>query len=230
MELEASHRDIAATDQYGTSAIRQLPQRNTVRDTWRWLWKDTLGRVVPLAACAFVYARVSGQGRAAIGLTLGHWQREVALGLGLGVPLAGLAAAYRRWVAPGYRLPTRADQIVQSIFYLLINAPAEELFWRATVQTLLVSGARKVRGIEGASVPLGWLFTTSIFGAYHRLGGWSWAAIAGVTFAGGVFGLVYRPWDQERSILSATIVHGLATAGFLSWGDVALHWMDNRRG
>lgn len=223
MELEANHQDIVQAGEYAEAPIRQLPQRNTVRDTWAWLWKDTVGRVVPLAACALVYARVSGEGRAGIGLTSAAWRREVALGLCVGVPLAGLAAWYRRRVAPGYRLPTAADQVVQSAFYLLLNAPAEELFWRGTVQTLLIRGAGKMRWLGRAGIPASWLLTTAIFGAYHRLGGWSWAAIAGVTFAGGIFGLAYRPWQSSRSILAATIIHGLATAGFLSWGDVVLH-------
>src|SRR5262249_743088 len=84
--------------------------RSTVRDTWGWLWKDTLGRVTPMTGAALLYARLSGQGLAGIGLTSAHWKREMALGVAVGAPLAGLAAVFRGWVAPHYRLPTVPDQ------------------------------------------------------------------------------------------------------------------------
>jgi hypothetical protein len=76
-----------------------------------------------------------------------------------------------------------------------------------------------VRRVAGL---LGWAGVTAVFGAYHRLGGWSWRSIAGVTAAGGLFGALYA-LPKRRSILPAIIAHGFATAGFLNWGDTALH-------
>ena len=208
--------------------------RNTVADTWRWAWKDTTMRVLPFAAAAGVYARLSGRGLAGIGLTGEGWRREALIGLAVGAPLAGLAAAFRRWVAPGYRLPTAADQAVQTLFYLAINAPGEEMFWRGTVQDMIVRGLRRaprLHRLRPASGVLGWALTTAVFGAYHRLGKWSWRSIAGVTFAGALFGALYQ-WplggNRKRSILAATIAHGFATAGFLSWGDVYLYLRQRR--
>ena len=82
--------------------------RNTVADTWGWAWKDTTMRVLPFAAGAGIYAWLSGRGLEGVGVTREGWRRETLIGLAVGVPLAGLAAAFRGWVAPGYRLPTVA--------------------------------------------------------------------------------------------------------------------------
>ena len=208
--------------------------RNTVADTWRWAWKDTTMRVLPFAAGAGAYARLSRRGLEGIGVTSDGWRREVLIGLGVGIPLAGLAAAFRGRVAPGYRLPTIADQVAQTVFYLAINAPGEEMFWRGTVQDMVGRGLRRaprLHRLRPASGVLGWALTTAVFGAYHRLGKWSWRSIAGVTFAGALFGALYQ-WplggNRKRSILAATIAHGFATAGFLSWGDVYLYLRQRR--
>jgi membrane protease YdiL (CAAX protease family) len=204
-------------------------QRSTVSDTWGWLWKDTLQRLLPFAAASVVYARVSGEGARAVGLTREGWRRDALLGIGLGIPLAGIAAAFRGWVAPGYRLPTPADQAVQTAYYLSLNGPIEELFWRGVVQTLTVHALRRLPLLGRGAALAGWALTTAIFGAYHRLGNWSWRSIAGVTAAGGLFGALYLASGQRRSLLPAIIVHGFMTAGFLSWGDAALHARAVRR-
>ncbi|HST87842.1 MAG TPA: CPBP family intramembrane glutamic endopeptidase [Ktedonobacterales bacterium] len=204
-------------------------QRSTVADTWGWLWKDSLQRLLPFAAASAVYARVSGEGARTLGLTREGWRRDALLGIGLGMPLAGVAAAFRGWVAPSYRLPTPADQAVQTTYYLGLNGPIEELFWRGVVQALAVRALGRLP-VPGRSAALaGWALTTAIFGAYHRLGNWSWRSIAGVTAAGGLFGALYLASGRRRSLLPAIIVHGFMTAGFLSWGDAALHARAARR-
>ena len=203
--------------------------RNTVRDTWGWAWKDTATRVLPFFAAAGVYARLSGRGLEGIGITYEGWRREALIGIAVGIPLAGLAAAFRGWVAPGYRLPTNADQLAQTFFYFVINAPGEELFWRGTVQDVVVRGLERAPRLRKAAGLLGWALTTAVFGAYHRLGKWSWRSIAGVTFAGALFGALYQWPRGQRSILAPTIAHGFATAGFLSWADVYLYLRQRRR-
>ena len=213
------------------STPRHLPQsvaRNTVHDTWGWLWKDTLGRVLPFFAGAALYARLSGRGASGLGLTRAGWARDLALGTAVGLPMAGVAIAFRRWVAPRYRLPTPADQVVQSAFYFLVNAPAEELLWRGTVQTAAIAALARLPRLRPAAPALGWAIATATFGAYHRLGNWSWRSIAGVTVAGGLFGALYLTGPRRGSIVAPTLVHGFATAGFLSWGDVALHLLARR--
>lgn len=202
--------------------------RNTVADTWRWLWRDTAFRLVPFGVATGVYAWLWGGGPAGVGVTAFSVPRDLLLGTAIGVPLAALAAVFRRAVAPGYRLPTTADQLFQSFFYLAMNAPVEELFWRGMVQTAAIRGAALLLGTGAGASALGWAACTAVFGAYHRLGNWSWRAIAGVTAAGGVFGLSFLLQPAPQSIWLPTIIHGLATAGFLSWGDVALHWWTRR--
>lgn len=204
-------------------------QRNTVRDTWNWAWKDTAMRVLPFAVGAGAYAWLSGQGLEGIGITHEGWQRETLLGIAIGIPLAGLAAFFREKVAPGYRLPTDADQVAQTLFYFTVNAPGEELFWRGTVQDLAVRGLARVPRLRKLAGLIGWAATTAVFGAYHRLGNWSWRSIAGVTFAGAIFGALYQWPRGKRSILAPTIAHGFATAGFLSWADVYQYQRERRR-
>ncbi len=199
-------------------------QYNRVEDTWRWLWKDTLGRVVPFAAATAIYARASGKGAHGVGCTRDGWARDLILGVAAGIPLAGVAAVYRGMVAPKYRLPTPLDQTLQTAFYLGLNAPVEELFWRGMIQTLTISGLHRLPISERNATALGWFMTTAVFGVYHRLGNWSWRAIGGVTVAGGLFGAAYLATGKRRSLLLPTILHGFMTAGFLSWGDMLLHW------
>jgi hypothetical protein len=209
--------------------------RNTVGDSWGWLWKDMLQRILPLTAAGMIYARAFDakreMGYATDGLD--GWLREALVGTVVGVPLALMAGLFRAWVAPGYRLPTPADQALQTTFYLAINAPAEEMFWRGTMQRLAVRLLAGVPGMRRLAVPLGWGVATAGYGAYHRLGGWSWRSIAGVTFAGAIFGALYQSRPRDRSLVAVTIAHGLTTAAFLSWGDVFLHqvrlWRLRRR-
>ncbi len=213
---------------YYSARSRRIP-RNTVQDTWRWLWKDTLGRIVPFVAATAIYARASGVGARGVGCTRDGWARDLVIGAAAGIPLAGIAAAYRGMIAPGYRLPTPSDQALQTAFYLAVNAPAEELFWRGMVQTVAIAGLRRLPISPKGATVLGWTLATAAFGAYHRLGNWSWRAIAGVTAAGGLFGALYLASGKRRSLLLPAILHGFMTAGFLSWGDALLHRRAQRR-
>jgi hypothetical protein len=214
----------------GTASAHVEPSvpRSRVPETWRWVWRDITFRLAPFALATAVYARFWGGGAAGVGLTATYLPRDLLLGTLLGLPLAALAAAFRRMVAPGYRLPTAADQALQTTFYFLLNAPVEELFWRGTVQTLAIAGVAALLGPGALAVGIGFVLATAVFGAYHRLGKWSWRSIAGVTFAGAVFGLSYLLQPVPRSILLPSVIHAFATAGFLSWGDVAQHWWRRR--
>ncbi len=91
------------------------------------------------------------------------------------------------------------------------------------VQTLTISGLRRLRLRQRSATALGWALATTAFGMYHRLGNWSWSAVAGVTAAGGLFGAAFLATGKRRSLLLPTVMHGFMTAGFLSWGDVFLH-------
>lgn len=205
----------------GPGEVAKVPF-NTPRDTWRWLWKDTLTRVAPFLVAAWLWARFSRQGARALGLRRDDVLGDALLGVAIGAPFAQISALFRRWVAPGYRLPTPADHLFQSAYYFVLNAPAEELFWRGIVQTQVIRGLRQTPGLRRVAGALGWAGVTALFGAYHRLGGWSWRSIAGVSVAGGLFGALFA-LPKRKSILPAIIAHGFATAGFLNWGDAAQH-------
>nr|MBF6592193.1 hypothetical protein [Ktedonobacterales bacterium] len=90
--------------------------------------------------------------------------------------------------------------------------------------TLAIRGLGVVPWPRSVACLLGWAAVTAVFGAYHRLGGWSWRMIAGVTVAGGFFGLLYLLQPGRPSILLPIMVHAFATAGFLNWGDALLYW------
>ncbi len=211
----------------GPGAVAKIPL-NTPRDTWRWLWKDTLTRVAPFLLVSWLWARFSRKGAVAVGLRRDDLLGDALVGVAVGLPLAQISAIFRRWVSPGYRLPTSADHAFQSVYYFALNAPAEELFWRGVVQSLAIGGLRRVALVRRIAGPLGWAGVTALFGAYHRLGGWSWRSIIGVTAAGGLFGALYA-LPKRKSLLAAIIAHGFATAGFLNWGDAALYAVHLRR-
>jgi membrane protease YdiL (CAAX protease family) len=197
--------------------------RNHPGDTWRWFWPDTLTRLVPFVVVSLVAAHFMG-GLAAVGIAAPPegWWAAIALGLAVGVVMLALAIFWRMRTAPRYRLPTGADQALQSLFYLVLNAPVEELFWRGLLQTLTIRGFAALGLGHGGSVALGVTVIAVIFGAYHRLGGYAWSFNIAAMGAGAVFGLLYALLPGP-SLVTASIVHGLTTAGYLSWGDAALH-------
>jgi membrane protease YdiL (CAAX protease family) len=203
--------------------------RNHPHETWRWFWPDVLTRLVPFWAVALIAARFMG-GPRAVGLAAPPqgWPAALALSSGVGAVMLVLAVIWRAQITPGYRLPTGADQALQSFFYLILNAPAEEVFWRGTVQTLAIRGLPALGLGPTGSAILGVGAVSAIFGAYHRLGGYPWKFNFAAMLAGMVFGTLYLALPGP-SIVVATIVHGLTTAGYLSWGDAALHRRRLRR-
>jgi membrane protease YdiL (CAAX protease family) len=205
----------------GPRVVAKTPL-NTPRDTWNWMRQDALGRIAPLLLAAWAYERFTPWGKDDLGVRNDAPLSDLALGVAVGLPFSMIAAIFRRWVAPRYKLPTPADQVTQSAYYFLINAPAEELFFRGLMQSLTTRGLRKVPGLRRVAGPLGWVVASTAYGGYHRFGNWSWRSIAGVTAAGGLFGALFA-LPKRRSIWPAVIAHGFATAGFLSWADVALY-------
>ena len=211
----------------GPEMVARVPL-NLPRDTWRWVWKDILTRLVPFVAASWAWARFSRRGAEEVGLRGDDLLSDTLLGVAVGLPLAQISAVFRRWVSPQYRLPTPADHTIQTAYYFILNAPAEELFWRGIVQSLSIRALRQAPGLRRVAGLLGWASATAAVGAYHRLGGWSWRSIAGVTAAGGLFGALYA-LPQRKSLVPAIIAHGFATTGFLNLGDAALYALHMRR-
>src|SRR5690349_12615136 len=150
---------------------------------------------------------------AEIGLPVLTWQQaalQILLGLAIGIPFSLVAAAYRAIILPRYRLPTLGDHLLQSSYYLFINAPAEELLCRGLILTLVARWS--------GSLALGWLVSSVIYALYHRLGGWNWKSVAGVGAAGMLFSTLYVLQPEPRSILLPVVAHGLTTCAFLNVG------------
>src|SRR5436305_4405281 len=189
---------------------------STVVDTWRWMRPDLLIRILPMGLAPFLYIKIFRLPLSFLGLTAGNIPQQMVLGITVGVAMSIFAMIYRMYiVGPWFRHPTRKDQLLQSFFYLCINAPVEELFFRGLVLTAVTQWT----GWLG----WGWLVSTAMYTLYHRLGKWSWRSVGGVGLAGIIFSLVYLLQPEPRSLLAVIIVHGFTTSGFLSWGDEALY-------
>ncbi len=198
--------------------------RSTVADTWHWMWPDMLMRILPMTAVPFIYIVVLHLPLAFLGLTLHDIPQQVIEGLVIGILMAAFATAYRMYVVgPWFRWPTVSDHLLQSFFYLFINGPVEELFFRG----FLLAAVTQWTGWLG----WGWLVSTAAYTLYHRLGKWSWRSVGGVGLAGLVFSLVYLLQPDPRCLLAVIIVHGFTTSGFLSWGDEVLYrrWQRKQR-
>jgi hypothetical protein len=196
--------------------------RSTVADSWRWMWPDLLMRILPMTAVPFIYIILLQQPLSFLGLTLQNIPQHITVGLVIGVFMAAFAALYRMFfVGPWFRWPTVGDHFFQGSFYLFINAPVEELFFRGFMLEVVTQWT--------GSLGLGWLVSTAAYTLYHRLGKWHWRSVAGVGLAGIVFSLVYLLQPGPHSLLAVVIVHGFTTSGFLSWGDELLYRYWKRR-
>lgn len=197
--------------------------RSTVATTWRWLWPDMLMRILPLTAIPFIYIGILHLPLSFLGLALGNWQVQLLIGLLIGAGMAAFAVAYRILVVgPWFRRPTVSDHLLQSFFYLFINGPVEEFFFRG----FLLAAVTQWSGWIG----WGWLVSTIVYTLYHRLGKWNWRSVAGVGLAGILFSTLYTIQPLEsRSLLLVVIVHGFTTWGFLSLGDEVMYRIWKRR-
>jgi membrane protease YdiL (CAAX protease family) len=207
-----------------SSTETKSPQvaRSTVRDTWRWMWPDMLLRIGPMTVVPFVYIAVLHLPLSFLGLTWHDVPQQLLIGLVIGCIMAAFAALYRMYiVGPWFRRPTVGDHLLQGFFYLCINGPVEELFFRGFV----LAAVTQWTGWLG----WGWLVSTVVYTLYHRLGKWSWRSVGGVGLAGLVFSLVYVLQPTPRSLLAVVIIHGFTTSGFLSWGDEIMYHRWKRR-
>jgi len=196
--------------------------RSTVRDTWRWLWPDVLMRIIPLTIIPFLYIALFHLPLSFLGLTLHNWPLQLALGLIIGLAMTVFAISYRiTIVGPWFRWPTPTDHALQSFYYLFINGPVEELFFRG----FLLAAVTQWTGWIG----WGWLVSTAVYTLYHRLGKWNWRSVGGVGLAGLVFSFLYLLQPIPHSLLAVVIVHGFTTWGFLSLGDEFMYRLWKRR-
>lgn len=195
---------------------------STIKDTWRWMRPDLLMRIIPMGALPFLSILVFHLPLSFLGLTFHNVPQQIMIGLSVGILMAIFSALYRMYImGPWFRRPTPGDQALQSFFYLFINAPVEELFFRGFMLAAIEQWTNMLW--------LAWLVSTAAYTLYHRLGKWNWRSVGGVGLAGIVFSLVYLCQPEPHSLLAVIIVHGFATSGFLSWSDEALYQRWKRR-
>jgi len=173
-------------------------------------------RIIPLATIPFLYIAIFHLPLAFLGLTLNNWPQQLIIGLVVGIMMTCFAVLYRIYVVgPGFRWPTLGDHVLQGFYYLVINGPVEELFFRG----FLLAAITQWTGWIG----WGWLMSIVTYTLYHRLGKWNWRSVGGVGLAGLVFSSVYLAQPEPRSLLAVVIIHGFTTWGFLSLGDEIMY-------
>ena len=189
---------------------------STPSTTWRWMWPDVLMRIVPMSIIPLLYSLIFHLPLSSLGLVFTHVPLHLVIGLLVGLAMSVFAILYRMYiVGPWFRKPTAADQCLQTFFFLFVNAPVEEFFFRGFILAIVTQWT--------GSIFVGWLISTAVYTLYHRLGKWGWRSVAGVGLAGIVFSLVYLLLPGPHSLLAVTMVHAMTTSGFLSWGDEALY-------
>ena len=88
-------------------------------------------RILPMGAVPFLYIAFLHLPLSFLGVTLHDVPQQLLIGLVVGIGMAAFAATYRMLiVGPWFRWPTLNDHLFQGVFYLLINGPVEELFFR----------------------------------------------------------------------------------------------------
>ncbi len=182
-------------------------------------------RIIPMGTIPFLYIAFLHLPLSFLGLTLHDVPQQLVIGLLVGCGMAAFAATYRILVVgPWFRWPTLNDHLFQGFFYLFINGPVEELFFRGFVLAAVTQWT--------GWLWLGWLVSTATYTLYHRIGKWSWRSVGGVGLASLVFSLVYLAQPSPRSLLAVIIIHGFTTSGFLSWGDEVMYrrWKHKQQG
>jgi membrane protease YdiL (CAAX protease family) len=199
--------------------------RTTVADSWRWMRLDLIIRLIPLTLAPLAFAWLTGTPLSRFGLSLAHPIRDLLIALPLAIAGFLIAAGFGEYLARRSRrwfVPQPADLAAQSLYYVALNAPVEEWFFRGFLQG----------GLTGwlGSPLLAVVLVTAIFGGYHFLDRWGWRPVIGATAAGLALGLVYLWQPEPPSLLAPTLVHGAITCGFLSLGPYGLfRWRMARR-
>lgn len=199
--------------------------RTTPANSWSWIRWDVPARMLPLTAAPILYLWVRGQPASEFGLTFSHAGRDLLLAVPFGLIAFAVAAGFHEYLArPTHKwfVPDAADLLVQSTYYVVLNAPIEEWFFRGFLQASLIRWWH--------SPAAGFLAATLIFGAYHFLGRWGWRQVAGATVAGFALGLLYLWQPGPPSLVLPTIVHAAITCGFLSLGPYLIFAYRRSRG
>jgi len=179
---------------------------------------DLIARLVPLTIVPIILSWLSGTPLRSFGLVATHPLRDLLVAIPLGLAAFAVAAGFAAYLARRsgrWFVPTEPDLLVQSAYYLILNAPIEEFFFRGFLQGSLA------RWWNAPVLAL--LLTTAVFGAYHFLDRWGWRPVAGATAAGLALGLIYLLQPSPPSLLAPVLVHAAITCGFLSLGPYLIY-------
>ncbi len=199
--------------------------RTTPATSWSWIKWDVPARLLPLTAAPILYLWLRHQPASEFGLTLSHVGRDLLLAVPFSAIAFVVATAFHDYLSRRshqWFVPDQLDLLLQSAYYVVLNAPIEEWFFRGFLQGSLIRWWHWPAG--------GFLAATVIFGAYHFLGRWGWRQVAGATVAGFALGLIYVWQPAPASLLLPTIVHAAITCGFLSLGPYLIFAFRRSRG
>ena len=192
--------------------------RTTVASSWLWMRLDLLLRLAPLALVPLVFSWLSGTPLRSLGLVITHPMRDLLVAIPAGVVGFTIATAFNVYLSRRngrWFVPTEPDLLVQTAYYLVLNAPVEEWFFRGFLQGSLA------QWWNAPAVAV--LVATVIFGAYHFLDRWGWRPVVGATAAGLALGLIYLWQPSPPSLLAPVLVHAGITCGFLSLGPYLIY-------
>jgi len=186
---------------------------------------DLAFRLVPLALAPLLYAWLARVPLSQLGLSLAHPLRDVLIAIPLGVAGFAIAATFADYLSRRrgqWFVPNNADLAAQCAYYIALNAPIEEWFFRGFLQGELArwSGAPALALVAA----------TLLFGGYHFLDRWGWRPVVGATVAGLALGLIYMWQPQPASLLAPVLVHAAITCGFLGLGPYLIFRWRQARG
>jgi membrane protease YdiL (CAAX protease family) len=186
-----------------------------IPDSWAWMRTDFLVRLLPFAA-AYGVAFWLTSGARWLGLGVGDLGAQLLFIAVAGPAMFVAAAAVQAWLTRrrGVLLvPAGArDAWFETSFYI-VNGPLEEAFFRGLMQ----GGLGALWGI-----PVAFLIATTVYVTYHRLGRWTWPDTLATALVGVPLGLAYWLLPGAPSLLGVSVVHILATSGFLGPGPYLL--------
>jgi len=187
--------------------------RTTVRDSWRWMRLDAGVRLVPLMLAPIGIGLLMHVPLSTFGLSMTHAGRDLLIAIPLAVLGFVIAAAFTEYLARRnhrWYVADSSDLLLQTGYYVLLNAPIEEWFFRGFLQGGLTAWLK----LPALAV----LLSTALFGGYHFLDRWGWRPVAGASAAGLALGLIYLWQPAPPSLLAPVIVHAAITCGFLGLG------------
>jgi membrane protease YdiL (CAAX protease family) len=180
-------------------------------DSLAWMRFDARVRLAPFALVVLAVWAAAHPGWLGLGAGLGAAQ--LTFGLGGAVLMFVVASLGQLWITRRVRgtvkVPADVEDLVLQGGYYLVNAAAEEAFFRGLLQG----------GLTALAGPaLGLVVATPAYVLYHRLGGWRWTDVLATAIVGVPLGLAFWLLPGPPSLLGVILVHFGATCGFLGPG------------